>query len=708
MNRLIYSTAFILAGIIVFTGAISGCASQQTVTPIPPPVIEQTSTENQTTSIPTPEPTPIPAEVELKYDNGNDAGFMSSAGGGYLIDFMPSAMPLTITKIKLYAGCFGESGESKQFLLQIWDKDKKVLYENTIPVNKFQTGLDINNFQAGSRLLNWVNLEIPMLDMTDKFYVHIYAGSISFKGRGFLLGVDNTVVNEHSTITQQYPLGGEYTIRSDWPYRGGWGEDKNKVNWMIRVVGTVTQPLVSAGNQTPTITVIPTIIITPEPTPIPTENQTIPTPEIVINPVEEYAKSIDLPDDLARLLKPLGADSDMSETDRLAVDTAKEISKLNISDPAKKGNVVYLMYRPAEFSKAYSMLKAVSDNTSKDYLELGIGDNVIEYLSLLSSLTDRKFADYALKNMFCIQDRSPLTDLEKDFLKEPEKYRQQMLEYRLSQVGMKNGKMAGWLKELPDLKNPTIEDLKALEDEEGIARLVNLFGTNYDSIDKEGIPGKRKFNAAWQAIHWIYKDWEQKDLERERPFDKYLAYENARYFFRDVPLMRLVNFSWIESSTSKEDGYKKRWGNFDEVVNRMNAPALITQTSEYTGGNYVGVLPFKWDPTMNINVMPTPQQVFNSTTMNRRGISVFMAYSLRKNGYEAWILTRSAKVPSGLEADHLFKQDGLFYRGVGEGPYSTVKDAACKNFLLYGTCTEVPFNVYDVKWKKVPPETIEK
>jgi hypothetical protein len=119
------------------------------------------------TPTPTPAPNPpppasTPVEVELKYDNGNDASFMSSAGGGYLVDFMPPSTPMKITKIKLYGGCFGESGEGKKFLLQIWDKDEKVFYESTIPVTKFQTGLNTVDFPLGLGSLNWVDLEIPL------------------------------------------------------------------------------------------------------------------------------------------------------------------------------------------------------------------------------------------------------------------------------------------------------------------------------------------------------------------------------------------------------------------------------------------------------------------------------------------------------------------------------------------------------------------
>ena len=89
---------------------ICSCASPSTITspsstaptpaqtPIPPP-----------TPAPPPKPQPAPKEVELKYDDGEGnilsqtfATTIAVRKNGYIIDFLPTAKPFTIKKIKLY------------------------------------------------------------------------------------------------------------------------------------------------------------------------------------------------------------------------------------------------------------------------------------------------------------------------------------------------------------------------------------------------------------------------------------------------------------------------------------------------------------------------------------------------------------------------------------------------------------------------------
>lgn len=98
----------------------------------------------------------------------------------------------------------------------------------------------------------------------------------------------------------------------------------------------VTQPTPTENQTTSIPTPEPTPIV--QPTPTPTENQSIPipTPTIVLNPVEQYAKSLGLSDDFVSILKKLGADNEMSETDRAAVDTANEIFPMNVTYMAKE------------------------------------------------------------------------------------------------------------------------------------------------------------------------------------------------------------------------------------------------------------------------------------------------------------------------------------------------------------------------------------
>jgi hypothetical protein len=169
----------------------------------------------------------VAKEVELKYDDGKADGF-SSVGGGYLVDFMPPAIPFTIKKIRLFGSLRGFSQGS--FELEIWDKDRRVLYKEVYPDTKFPLG--------GTA---WVELEVPNIEVSDRFYVDIWRGP-NLTG-GIHLGVDESVKNEHSTVTVR-PAGVTKEVES-WKqeyFCPCWFNDKSRANWMIRVVGTVMVP----------------------------------------------------------------------------------------------------------------------------------------------------------------------------------------------------------------------------------------------------------------------------------------------------------------------------------------------------------------------------------------------------------------------------------------------------------------------------------
>jgi len=175
-------------------------------------------------------------EVELKYDDGNARDCLSAEVpflSGHLVDFTPLTTPFTIKKIRI-AGClaggtYTKGLEGKTFDAQIWDKDLKVLYSTTYPYTKFTTYPSVT----------WVELEIPDIEVSNKFYVHIYTASPRF---GLHIGADDSIVNEHSEATLRTE-GGTDIVLAQWPYDASlWFGDKSKVNWMIRVVGTAMLP----------------------------------------------------------------------------------------------------------------------------------------------------------------------------------------------------------------------------------------------------------------------------------------------------------------------------------------------------------------------------------------------------------------------------------------------------------------------------------
>lgn len=169
----------------------------------------------------------VAKEVELKYDDGKADGF-SSVGGGYLVDFMTPAIPFSIKKIRLFGSLRGFFQGS--FELEIWDKDRRVLYKEVYPDTKFPLG--------GTA---WVELEVPNIEVSDRFYVDVWKGP-NLTG-GIHLGVDESVKNEHSTVTVR-PAGVTKEVES-WKqeyFCPCWFNDKSKTNWMIRVVGTAMVP----------------------------------------------------------------------------------------------------------------------------------------------------------------------------------------------------------------------------------------------------------------------------------------------------------------------------------------------------------------------------------------------------------------------------------------------------------------------------------
>ena len=181
------------------------------------------------------EPVFVAKEVELKYDDGDARGWLAWVGG-YLVDFSPPTIPLTIEKVQIYGCLYGSGWEDFNFEVEIWDKDGKVLHGATYSVTKFTTWPP-----------TWVEVEVPDIEVTDQFYVHIWRGICkgSTSADGLLIGVDDSVLNEHSETTIRTEEGATDML-GYWPYgrthSHEWFGDKSKVNWMIRVVGTCMVP----------------------------------------------------------------------------------------------------------------------------------------------------------------------------------------------------------------------------------------------------------------------------------------------------------------------------------------------------------------------------------------------------------------------------------------------------------------------------------
>ncbi len=165
---------------------------------------------------------------ELKYDDGEAKDFISVFPPfitGYLVDFTPPATPFTIKKVRLY-GQLATGWVQENFEVEIWDKDHNVLYSAAFAVTLFTEWPEAN----------WVEVQIPDIEVVGEFYVHVHTGTGI--GEGIHMGADDSVVNEHSNVTVQTEEGIS-TMLAYWLYSPDyWFGDKSNVNWMIRVVGT--------------------------------------------------------------------------------------------------------------------------------------------------------------------------------------------------------------------------------------------------------------------------------------------------------------------------------------------------------------------------------------------------------------------------------------------------------------------------------------
>lgn len=168
---------------------------------------------------------PVVKEVELKYDDGEARDYISAYPPiltGYLVDFTPPVIPFTIKKVRI-CGQLAPEWTAENFEVEIWDKDYGVLHSAAYPVTKF------------TQSATWVELEMPDIEVSDKFYFHVHTGTGIMEG--IHIGADDSIVNEHSETTIR-TAEGTTRILVDWPYRADlWFGDKSKVNWMIRVVG---------------------------------------------------------------------------------------------------------------------------------------------------------------------------------------------------------------------------------------------------------------------------------------------------------------------------------------------------------------------------------------------------------------------------------------------------------------------------------------
>jgi hypothetical protein len=179
--------------------------------------------------------------MEISYDDGVAKDYLSlvQPATGYLVSFVSPTEPFTINRVRILGLVYGSPGfHIAESDLQIWDKDKKVLYTTPFPGDEFPLLTRMGDNTGATAA--WVDIDIPNIQVAGDFYVHIYTGIPT--GQGFRLGADGNVVNTHSDVTVRDGSGVDNTA-PDWPYRPVyWYGDKSRVNWMITVAGNAMVP----------------------------------------------------------------------------------------------------------------------------------------------------------------------------------------------------------------------------------------------------------------------------------------------------------------------------------------------------------------------------------------------------------------------------------------------------------------------------------
>ena len=383
-----------------------------------------------------------------------------------------------------------------------------------------------------------------------------------------------------------------------------------------------------------------------------------------VNPVEEYAKSIGLSDEYVAILKPLGDDKKLDDSDKAAVNDAKKILSMGLSDNAQKVTISYLASgKVREYDNAYNLLESTSNQSFKRMHELGIDDNIVNYISLVSSFSDKKFAKYVLESALCIEDRQ-LTELDKNFLKSPDAYSHQLFDYYLTEINKINAELAKEIPKVPDFKTVDVKRVEAIEDTYSLAANPE-YKAAFDDMLNTGIKEKRKYCSPLQGLEWLAEDMD---------FDK--EYNNP---MKNYDLTTFIGMAWVRPSHNLNS-----WS-FEEATDRVNSPELCALFAKSRIGY-----------TSHPGITYPPREVFENGTGNCMDHARLNAYFLLQNGYGKYtsgsnknnsccvFTVKFDKVlPSGANAhdvclytDKNEKLKIINIQGKISGPFKTEEDAA--------------------------------
>ncbi len=175
-------------------------------------------------------------DIELKYDSGiSRTSLWAGNNNGFLIGFSPPAKPFMLKKVSICGGIYGVAWEGKTFELSILDKFLTPYYKQVYAIAKFPVK-GAFPYQDPS----WVDFEIPPTRLENDFLVYLFTGTGMHKG--IQVGVDDSVINEHSDLASGRPPNMAVVEIDNFYTSTAWYKDRSKVNWMIRVTGGARMP----------------------------------------------------------------------------------------------------------------------------------------------------------------------------------------------------------------------------------------------------------------------------------------------------------------------------------------------------------------------------------------------------------------------------------------------------------------------------------
>jgi len=185
----------------------------------------------------------IPSAFAIQHDGilKFDAGDTGTATGTYGMNPWGHAVlfknpgTITVTGIQVY-GCKFGTGDKKIFV-EIWDKDLKQLYKDSIALNRISLGeMDVN---AGNCLAmaSWADIPLPDHVVTGDFYVVVftYSPKASSTTQGMPLGYTTTSITGTSHTVKENPnVIDDITIANKY--------SPAAIDWMIRAYYTKSAP----------------------------------------------------------------------------------------------------------------------------------------------------------------------------------------------------------------------------------------------------------------------------------------------------------------------------------------------------------------------------------------------------------------------------------------------------------------------------------